>query len=249
MIAAILLSPALAQRQYEEVEQLMHDLETHRRPPVNTEFIFARVSYRTVAAARGYRRILEGWGHDYPVAEEHILQVASEATRINLTNMSYVIVPLESDEIFQYPFLYFSEVGEMYLTEREITNLREYMNRGGFAMIDDFDSQSSLDWFLSQMKQVFPERDFPELQLGDAIFHTFYEIPTLEIEPPYAARDGGNPRFYGYYDNRGHLLMIINHNNDMGDFWEWIDQPRYPLQPSTEGLRFGINYLLFSLTH
>jgi len=247
--ASIVLAPAFAQRQYDEVRQLWQDLESHRRPPDNTEFIFARVRYRTLASSRGYRRVLEGWAHDYPVAEEHILQVASEATGINLNKMSYVIVPLDSDEIFHYPFLYFSEVGEMYLTDREAANLREYFNRGGFAMIDDFDSQYSLDWFLAQMKQVFPERDFPELKLADPIFHTYYEIPTLDIQPPYAAADGGDPKFYGYYDDRGRLLMIINHNNDLGDFWEWIDQPRYPLQPSTEGLRFGINYLLFSLTH
>jgi len=60
---------------------------------------------------------------------------------------------------------------------------------------------------------------------------------------------GDRPRFYGYFDERERLSMIINHNNDIGDFWEWIDQPRFPLQPSTEALRFGVNYFLYSLTH
>lgn len=251
IVAALCLIPAYAQRQYSEVRRLWHDLETSRRPPENTEFIFARVQYGNYYTARGLRGYgrLEGWAHDYPDAEEHILQVASEATGINLNKMSYVIVDLGSEEIFKYPFLYFSEVGEMLLTDHEVVNLRDYLNRGGFAMIDDFDSQDSLDHFLSEMKRLFPDRDFPELELAHPIFHTFYEIPTLEIEPPYGSRDGGRPTFYGYYDDRGQLLMIINHNNDVGDFWEWIDQPRYPLQPSTEALRFGINYFLFALTH
>ena len=251
LVAGLLLAPALAQRQYDEVRRLWYDLETKRRPPAETEFIFARVRYGNYYSARGYRGFggLEGWAHDYPEAEEHILQVASEATGINLNKMSYVIVDLGSEEIFKHPFLYFSEVGEMLLTEQEVKNFREYLNRGGFAMIDDFDSQYSLDHFLSEMKRLFPDRDFPELKLENPIFHTFYEIPTLHIEPPYGAGDGGEPKFYGYYDERGHLLMIINHNNDVGDFWEWIDQPRYPLQPSTEALRFGVNYFLFALTH
>ncbi|MBI4461174.1 MAG: DUF4159 domain-containing protein, partial [Acidobacteria bacterium] len=126
---------------------------------------------------------------------------------------------------------------------------REYLSRGGFAMIDDFDSQGNLDHFLSQMKKVFPERGFAEMAIEHPIFHTFFEIPTLDIEPPYQARDGGRPTFYGYFDGRGRLSMIICHNNDVGDFWEWIDQPRYPLQPSTEALRFGINFFVHALTH
>jgi len=225
--------------------RLWWDLEAHRQAPKETEFVFARIRFNS--GRRGFGGA--GWAHDYPDAEEHILQVASEATSINLDKMSYVIVDLDSEEIFNYPFIYFSEVGEMQMTEAEITMFREYLNRGGFAMIDDFDSQYSLDWFLSQMKRVFPERGFEQMRLEHPLFHTFYEIPTLNIAPPYRARDGGRPTFYGYFDGRGRLAMIICHNNDVGDFWEWIDQPRYPLQPSTEALRFGINFFLHALTH
>src|SRR6266550_967601 len=115
-LGMILLAPAAAQRQYLELQRLFQDLDTHRQPPPGSEFVFARVQYNTIREARGFRnfRGLEGWAHDYPEAEEHILQLADEATGINVNKMSYVIVRLDSDEIFQYPFIYFSEVGEMY---------------------------------------------------------------------------------------------------------------------------------------
>jgi len=229
--------------------RLWDDVATHRRPPQDAEFVFARIRYNSGSGGFGFFGGNAGWAHDYPDAEEHILQVASEATKINLHKMSYVIVDLDSEDIFKYPFIYFSEVGQMSLTDKEITNFREYLNRGGFAMHDDFDSMRSLEWFLSQMKRVFPEREFVKMTIDHPLFHTFYEIPTLEIDPPYQARDGGRPTFYGYFDDRGRLTMIICHNNDVGDFWEWIDQPRYPLQPSTEALRFGINFFIYSLTH
>ena len=235
-----------AQRIQQEVQRLWHDLETNRRPPDNTEFIFARVQFNNGSRGYGFRW-LPGWAHDYPDAEEHILQIANEATGINLNKQSYVIVRLDSDEIFQYPFLYFSEVGEMNLTEQEVKNFREYLNRGGFAMVDDFDGQAQLEWFLSQMKMAFPNRDFVEMSVDHPLFHTFYEIKSLEVEPPYQVPT--LPKFYGYFDERGRLCMIINHNNDIGDFWEWIDQPMYPLGPSTEALRFGINYFLYAFTH
>ena len=247
IIGGTYLVPAFAQRQGFGRMRLWRDMESARKPPGDTEFVFARVRYGT--GGRGFYRGGDGWAHDYPDAEEHILQIASEATGINVHKMSYVIVDLDSEDIFKYPFLYFSEVGEMGLSDFEVQNFREYFDRGGFAMIDDFDSQYSLDHFLSEMKRLYPDRDFPRLPLEHPIFHTFYEIPSLDIEPPYGAYDGGRPAFYGYYDNDGKLLMIINHNNDVGDFWEWIDQPRYPLQPSTEALRFGINYFVFAMTH
>ena len=248
LIAAIALTGIFASAQMQRgIQRLWNDLESNRQPPPDTEFVFARVQFSDGRGGGFGFRGLPGWAHDYPDAEEHILQVANEVTTANLKKESYVIVRLDSDEIFKYPFLYFSEVGELNMNDQEIHNLREHFNRGGFAMIDDFDGQYQLDWFLSQMKMVFPDRGFVEMTLDHPLFHTFYEIPTLAVEPPYEVP--APPKFYGYFDDKGRLLMIINHNNDVGDFWEWIDQPIYPLEPSTVALRFGINYLMYTMTH
>ncbi len=239
----------LAGAQRGRYRRLAEDMAAGRKAPQDTEFVFARIRFNSGRGGRRFFGGSAGWAHDYPDAEEHILQVGSEATTINLRKMAYVIVDLDSEEIFNYPFIYFSEVGQMNLTEDEIVNFRNYFNRGGFAMIDDFDSMYSLDWFLQQMKRVFPAREFVQLTIDHPIFHTFYEVPTLDLAAPYRAQDGGRPTFYGYYDEDGRLLMIINHNNDIGDFWEWIDLPMYPLEPSTEALRLGINYFIYSLSH
>ena len=237
-----------AQKEAWEMQRLFEDLSSHRQPPSNTEFVFARMQFTSHGPGRGPRgnHRIEGWAHDYPAAEENILQIAKEATGINLSKDSYVMVRLDSDEIFRYPFALFSEVGEMTLTPREVTNLREYLNRGGFIIVDDFDGDS-LEWFADQMKAVFPDRGFVPMTLDHPIFHTLYDIKTLEVDPPYPQR--GLPKFYGYLDDHGRVSMMLDYNNDMGDFWEWIDEPMYPLAPSTEGLRFGLNYILYSLTH
>ncbi|HWP86146.1 MAG TPA: DUF4159 domain-containing protein [Terriglobia bacterium] len=251
LVAALLLLAAdslYPQSQFHEYERLIADLANHRQPPPGTEFIFARVRFTSHGPGRGPRgdHRIPGWAHDYPDAEEHILQIASEATGINLTRDSYVIVDLASDDLFRYPFAYFSEVGEMTLSEKEAANLREYLNRGGFGLADDLDEQS-FRWFEREMRKVFPERGFVQLTLEQAVFHTFYDIPTLDVSPPY--EQTGPTRFMGYFDDRGRLCFVVNANHDMGDYWEWIDQPQYPLPPSTEALRFGINYLIFALTH
>ena len=242
---AVLISTLTTLQAQRRFWGLFNDSEERQRVIERSEFVFARVQFGS--GRRGGFGGYGGWAHDYPDAEEHILQVANEATSINAQKLSYVIVRSDSEEIFRYPFIYFSEVGEMNLNEREVEILREYFNRGGFAMIDAFDSQWSLDWFQSQMRRLFPDRSFVELTVDHPIFHTFYEIPTLNTEAPFDY--GAPPRFYGYYDEKGRLLMIINHNNDIGDFWEWIDRPMYPLAPSTEALRFGVNYFIYSMTH
>jgi hypothetical protein len=228
--------------------RLGYDLGSNRLPRQDAEFDLARVQFSSGPGRMMYGG--GGWSHDYPDAEEHILQIAGEATGIRLHRLSYVVVRLDSEEIFKYPFLYFSEPGEMNMTEKEVGLLREYLNRGGFAMIDDFYGRRELDWFLFQMKRVFPDREFVELNIGHPIFHSYYDIPTLEdtgLGKP--RRSPGPARYYGYYDDHGRLLMIINHDNDLGDFWEWIDQPRYPLEPSTTALRIGINYFIYAMTH
>ena len=248
------------QRRYHEYESLISDVESHRQPPKETEFKFARVQFTSRGPGRrnfgGYARCTPddtydgaricGWAHDYPDGEEHILQVANEATGINLNKDSYVIVRLDSDELYQYPFAYFSEVGEMTMNQKEVEHMREFLNRGGFGLADDLD-EGSFRWFENEMKKVFPDRSFVELTLDNPVFHTYYDIPTLDVSPPY--EQTGPPRFMGYLDDRGRLCFLVNVNNDMGDFWEWIDQPQFDLAASTTGLRFGINYLMYSLTH
>ena len=261
--AGLTLSMKLAALQKEdwEVQRLFADLDSHREPPNSTEFVFARIQFtshgpgrRNFGMARvcmpdsapyGFYRVC-GWAHDYPAAEENILQIAREATGINLNKDSYVLARLDSDELFRYPFGLMSEVGEMTLTEREAANLREYLNRGGFIVVDDFDGPN-LEWFQEQMKMVFPDRQFVPLTVDNPIFHTFYDVKTLEMAPPYPQR--GTPKFYGYLDDHGRISMILDHNNDIGDFWEWIDEPRYDLHASIDGLQLGIDYFLYSLTH
>jgi Domain of unknown function (DUF4159) len=252
VVASLLLlsiaESVYSQSQYHEAQRLYDDQRNNRQPPPDTEFCIARVKFTSHGPGRGpgYDHRIPGWAHDYPDAEEHILQVASEATGINLSRDSYVIVNLDSDDLYKYPFAYFSEVGEMTMNETEIEHMREFFNRGGFAIADDLD-EGSFHWFENEMRKVFPNRTFLQLEVTHPIFHSYYDIPTLDVAPPYPQT--GPTRFMGYFDEQGRLLMLVDANNDIGDYWEWIDQPQYPLPPSTEALRFGINYLVYSLTH
>ena len=160
--------------------------------------------------------------------------------------MSYRIVELGSDEVFDYPFAYVSEPGEMDMTPREVENFREYIDRGGFVVVDDFDGDH-LTNLSQQIRLAFPDRELLPLTVGHPIFHSFYDTESLEIFAPYVT--GGRPGYFGLLNSRGELGMIALWNNDLANFWDWIGNPRYPLEPSTEAFRMGVNFAIYSMTH
>jgi len=206
--------------------------------PPGTEFIFARWEYQTPSG---------GWFHDYPDAEEHINQIMKEATGINVDRLSYRIVPIVSKEIFKYPFGYISEPGMMQLTDTEVKNFREFVDRGGFVMIDDFDGPRQFTVMRQNIERVFPDREMFQLTDNHGILNTYYKIDSLYVESPYQV--GGRAIFYGINNEKGDLAVVICFNNDIGDFWEWIDSRTYAVKPSAEALKLGINFILYAMTH
>jgi hypothetical protein len=211
------------------------NLPNNEPPP--TEFVFARWEY----SSNG------GWWHDYPDAEEHLNQVMDEATGVNVEKMSYRIVRIDSPEIFKYPFGYISEPGQMTLTDTEVKNFREFVDRGGFVMIDDFDGERQFNVMRENLERVFPDRQMFKMSDSHVILNTFYKIDSLYVESPY---DVGEPaQFFGINNEQGNLAVIICFDNDVGDFWEMIDTPQYPVRPGFEVLRLGINFVLYSMTH
>ncbi|MCZ6475457.1 MAG: DUF4159 domain-containing protein, partial [Gammaproteobacteria bacterium] len=148
--------------------------------PPATEFIAARWHFGTNGLI-GHM----GWSHNYPSSELHLNEFVAETTRVDVEPRSYRIVELGSDEVFEYPFTYVSEPGEMELTEQEVENLREYIDRGGFILIDDFDGPVHLAQLRSQMWRAFPDRTFVPLTIDHPIFDLIFELQDLNGMAPY----------------------------------------------------------------
>ena len=214
-----------------------------------SEFVFARVQFNMDG-----RWIFEyreaPWHHDYPFSEDLFLTMVSEVTGIHTTRNSYQIVQLDSPEMLQYPWVYISEPGYFQMTPKEIVNLREYLNRGGFVVCDDFRGRD-LDILRLEMKKVFPDRQMFKLDVSHPIFHSFYDIKSLEMDPPYYDDRflGEGPSFWGMSDDKGRLVMVANRNNDLGEFMEDVDRGDKPLKSAALAVRLMINYLVYAMTH
>lgn len=214
----------------------------YQNEPPNTDVVVARWKYSNNGRIDG-----AGWSHDYPQAEEHISEIVSEVTLVDIKKNSYRIVELSDDEIFKYPFVYLSEPGEMELTPEEDENFREYVDRGGFILIDDFDGDAQLQNLLRNLQRVFPDRDVFRVDVDHEIFHVYFDIDALQVISPYNV--GADAVFWGMNNKSGNLGIIMAHNNDVGTFWGDINYANRQLRPSIEAIRLGIDFLLYAMTH
>jgi hypothetical protein len=151
-------------------------------------------------------------------------------------------------------------MGDWKLTDAQAAKLREFLLRGGFLMLDDFWGTEEWDRFNESMRRVFPDRPIVEIDSGDAIFHTIYNLDDrYQIAGEWALARGTTYRngeqggriahWQGIYDDRDRVMVAISYNSDIGDSWEWADDPRYPEKYSALGIRIGVNYVVYSMTH
>ena len=227
-------------------------LGAQQPPPEWHEFYFTRAAY---SSFRGYGR-RGSWATDYPKADRQFLTVLRRLT--NLDAFAYENAVLLTDErLRRYPFLYALEVGYMALSPPEIEGLRTYLRAGGFLVIDDFWGTNQWLQFEYQMRQVFPLLPIVDLDLDHPVFGTFYDIDEILQVPAYGRYWGGRtseldgyvPYVRGILDEEGRLMVIINWNTDLGDAWEWAEQPDYPLQYSTFAYQMGVNMIVYAMSH
>lgn len=252
------VSAAAATRFVAPLPERRPDLErrANPEPPPDPEewheFYFTRAAYSSFG--RGWRR--GSWATDYPKADRQFLTVLRRLT--NLDAFAYENAVLLTDErLRRFPFLYALEVGYMNLSPEEATGLRDYLKAGGFLVIDDFWGTREWLQFEHQMRQVFPNRPIVDLEMDHPVFSTFYDIEEILQVPAYrrqyyggySERDGYQPHVKGILDDDGRLMVMINWNTDLGDAWEWAEQPDYPLDRSTFAYQMGVNMVVYAMSH
>jgi len=188
-----------------------------------------------------------GWSHNYPDSDINLNEFLERSTRIDMEIDSYRIMELGEPEVFDYPFAYVSEPGEMELTDQEVTNLREFVLRGGFVLMDDFDGPWQWAQMHSQVKRAFPDNDFVPVPLDHVVFRVHTPLENLAAMAD--SVPGGDITYYGLYDKQGRLGILAGHNNDLANFWDWYSDGRMPLKPSTDAFRMGTNAVIYSFTH
>jgi hypothetical protein len=233
-----------------------------------TEWVFARLMYPPYAGPlHGYNRYQfrggdwkhgrSSWTTDYTAADRHVAAAMRRLTRVHVRSVEQPIDLDDGDDVFNYPWLYAVEVGHWQLTDNQVEQMRNFLDRGGFFMCDDFHGTEEWAVFTATMQRVLPGRPIVEIPDSDSIFHSIYDLDhRYQVPGAQYLRsgrtyeyDGYEPRWRGIYDDKGRLMVAICHNMDLGDAWEWADWPQYDEKFSALAFRIVTNYVIYAMTH
>jgi hypothetical protein len=264
VLAGTVFAFQLPFREYSGVEYNDFPLPADYRE--KTEWVFARLMYPPAPGARFARQFRgpgewvhgnSSWTQDYPRADRHFSEELRRLTRIQVRSVEQPVNLNDGDDVYNWPWLYAVQVGEWDLTDSQAKKLREYLLRGGFFMCDDFWGEEGWEVFEESMKRVFPDRSAVEIDNAEPIFHTVYDLDNrYQVASMGSARSGrtykcqGCPAHWrGIYDDKGRLMVAMTFNSDVGDSWEWADEPAYPEKFAALGIRIGVNYVTYAMTH
>ena len=198
------------------------------------------------------------WTQDYPRADRHFSLALRRLSRIQVRSVEQPVNLEDGDEAFNWPWLYAVQVGEWGLTENQGSILREYLLRGGFFMADDFHGNDEYGEFEKRIRFAFPDRPIEDIPDNDQIFHTVYDLSDRMQVPGQAhlregSKNGGNggvgAHWRAIYDDHRRVMVAISYNSDLGDAWEYADDPYYPEKFSGLAIRMGVNYVVYAMTH
>ncbi len=216
----------------------------HAQLAKGDEFKFVRIQFTDNGIRYGYGFSTDAppWAHDYPDAENNLYIALKAATSVKVAEETKVLT-FNDDEIFNYPFIYACEIGYLTLSADEVENLREYLLRGGFLMVDDFRGYFEWQNWLREIRKVVPEFPMRQISVSHPIFHCFFDLSDIYHAIPYLDVP---PQYWAIFDDSDRMMVLINFNNDVGDGWEL---PHETPDFSTESYKLGINYLIYSYTH
>lgn len=238
---AVFASTGAAQRQDRG------EVELPPNVPYDGRFTFVRIRYAVPLDGGGMRGQDLPWSHDYARAERHFTRILSELSTLRVRTDASNVMALDDPDLFKYPVAYLCEPGFWFPSDTEAAALRNYLLKGGFLIVDDFVGNQWYN-FEEQMRRVLPDARLVPLTAEHPIFDSFYHIPTLDYHHPY----WGQPSvFYGVFEQNDpsrRLMMIVNFNNDVAEYWEFSDTGMFPIDLSNDAYKLGVNYIMYALT-
>ena len=220
-----------------------------------------------------YQAALDGdggnWNADWPRADINLSIRLSELTKADVSKdptgePNHLLVRFTNPEVFDCPFVMATEVGRTFITDQDAKAMRLYLEKGGFLWVDDFWGSYAWDHWVAQLRKALPASEFPifDLPRDHPLFHTQFEVTSVPQIPNigfYLGTGGGTSergsdsavaQARGINDKHGRLIVLMTHNTDFGDSWEREgDSPEYFVAVGPRGYAFGINAVLYALTH
>jgi hypothetical protein len=204
--------------------------------PYNGDFTFTRI------------RFPGAWEHDYPNADRNMEEILAEFTAVHPNRGGSNVLDLENPEIFRHPILYLSEPGTWRITADGASNLREHLHKGGFIIFDDFDGPGHWERWEYAMRQALP--DFRPIEIGPdhPVFDTFFYIQDIYVPHPFSF---SRPQYFGIFEDNDpeeRMMALVVYNGDLAEYWEYAATGFFPVDPTSDSFRIGVNFFIYGLT-
>jgi hypothetical protein len=199
---------------------------------------------------------------DWPDADNHFSMGVQRLTRVHTGDPRHL--RLTDPRLFDYPWIYATQTGWWGLSDAETRCLREFLLRGGYLVVDDFWGPEQWEIFRMTMDRVLPNRPIVDLAQSDSVMHVLYDIEEkdrtwipgtrhlrrgagggITVQQP----AGTAPAWRAIFDDQERMVVAVNFNTDVGDAWEYADSPDYPEAMTALAYRYGVNYLIYAMTH
>lgn len=225
-------------------------------------FTFVRVQYNSYGNYSRWGR----WATDFPDSDLNFSFRLQQLTSIKVAfHEEGKVLELTDEEIYDYPFLYLIEPGDLRFSDAEVESLRRYLLNGGFLMVDDFWGDWEWQNFYDEIKRVFPDREPVELPIDHPIFSCVYPLSEKPQVPAIntaqwgrsagitweRGEDGREVHYKGIFDDKNRLMALICHNTDLGDGWEREGEDHWYFKEFSEKKAYpmGINIVYYAMTH
>jgi hypothetical protein len=228
-------------------------------------FVVARLMYPSgFGGFRGFGRFggdwRQGgtsWAVDYPRGDRYQASILKRLTTIDVRSVEQPVNLEDGNDVFDWPYMMVGLAGYWDLSDEMVVKLRDYLLRGGFLFADSFFGSDQWEGFVQGMRRVFPDREIVDLPNDHPIFHTVYDLDGDHMVPHFEEwsgqagwlGDGDTPHWRGILDDDGRVMVLIAFNNDVSDSFQWADDPRYPAESASLGLRMVVNFAVYALTH
>ncbi len=263
--AALLAVAAIAVAVQVEAQFLRNFRSVRIASPADVDgtFQFCRIMF-----SDNPRGVGGDWSVDWPRADINLSIRLSELTKTTVGRAPtgdphHLLLRLTDDTLFQCPFIMMTEVGSLYMNPEEAERLREYLLKGGFVWADDFWGSDAWDVWEEEIRKALPAAEFEmiDVPLDHPVFRSQFEMkngaPQISAIGNWArgilserGADSAEVHVRAILDNHGRIMVLTTHNTDFGDSYEREgDNPEYFYEMSVPGYAFGINTLLYAMTH
>lgn len=268
-VALLVAGAAWAQREFREYRGYEAHADHVELPPDWDQpagFVVARLMYPSGwgggfgrrGGGGNWRQGGTSWAVDYPRGDRTYAKILRRLTTIDVRSVEQPVNLEDGDDVFNWPYLIVGLPGYWDLDDAMVAKLREYLLRGGFLFADSFFGSDQWIGFEDGMRRIFPDRQIVDLPDDHPIFMTVYNLKQKIQVPNMNAVLGGGRGFWGdgdtpYWravlDDDGRVMVAIAFNNDVSDSFQWADDPDYPAEAASMGLRLGVNFAVYALTH